>query len=514
MNMGFSRTKEDDVQRISTLVFITNFPDNVGAKDLWNACKQYGYVVDAFIPNKKSKAGKKFGFVRFINVFDVDRLVNNLCTVWIGSHRIHANIAKFHRQKGVNSNSASSQGNVPRDSSNGVKRDSEYRNNSKSYAYVAKGGTNEIEETESKPVLVLDDSCVNSQDFSCCLNGKIKEFDALANLKVVLENEGFNDISLKYLGGMWVMIVFKTLEVKNKFSSCAGVKSWFSQLIQASNDFLIDGRVTWVNIEGVPLKVWNDNTFKRIAAKWGSLLTMENSEEDNLHSKRLCVYTKGVHAICESFKILFQGKVYWLRAREIPGWNPDFEVKSDDSSDLDEDRSVGEFKDDFDGSGDSDEERHEGEVKEMQGENEVSMVPETDEQVPILTSGAVIGSSDNNGAQSEDPFNIYSLLNKNKVDDQKVSNSKESLKYPPGFTPCDTVEDHDLSSNQRAKKVGMESAGSGHVRKNEILRTGGSLLTVMEELIKVGQTMGFNMEGCTKNIEEIIESQGVDGVFR
>ncbi|GKE46196.1 nucleotide-binding alpha-beta plait domain-containing protein [Tanacetum coccineum] len=440
--MGFSRTKEDDVQRISTSVFVTNFPDNVGAKDLWNACKQYGYVVDAFIPNKKSKAGKKFGFVPFINVFDVDRLVNNLCTVWIGSHRIHANIAKFHRQKGVNSNSASSQGNVPRDSSNGVKRDSEYRNNSKSYAYVAKGGTNEIEETESKPVLVLDDS--------------IKEFDALANLKVVLENEGFNDISLKYLGGMWVMIVFKTLEVKNKFSSCAGVKSWFSQLIQASNDFLIDGRVTWVNIEGVPLKVWNDNTFKRIAAKWGSLLTMENSEEDNLHSKRLCVYTKGVHAI----------------------------LKSDDSSDSDEDRSVGEFKDDFDGSGDSDEERHEGEVKEMQGENEVSMVPETDEQVPNLTSGADIGSSDNNGAQSEDPFNIYSLLNKNKVDDQK-----------------------------RAKKVGMESAGSGHVRKNEILRTCGSLLTVMKELIKVGQTIGFNMEGCTKNIEEIIESQGVDGVF-
>ncbi|GJU65726.1 hypothetical protein Tco_1247561 [Tanacetum coccineum] len=38
----------------------------------------------------------------------------------------------------------------------------------------------------------------------------------------------------------------------------------------------------------------------------------------------------------------------------------------------------------------------------------------------------------------------------------------------------------------------------------------GSILQVMEELVKVGHTMGYNMEGCIKNIEEIIDSQGVD----
>nr|GEV22419.1 RNA-directed DNA polymerase, eukaryota [Tanacetum cinerariifolium] len=35
-------------------------------KDLWKVCKDYGIVVDVFIPNKKSKAGKRFAFVRFI----------------------------------------------------------------------------------------------------------------------------------------------------------------------------------------------------------------------------------------------------------------------------------------------------------------------------------------------------------------------------------------------------------------------------------------------------------------
>ncbi|GJT70341.1 RNA-directed DNA polymerase, eukaryota [Tanacetum coccineum] len=78
--MRSSRSKEDEVQRISTSVFVTNFPEVFSAKDLWNTCKQYGQVVDAYIPNKRSKAGKRFGFVRFVKVFDTERLVNNLCT--------------------------------------------------------------------------------------------------------------------------------------------------------------------------------------------------------------------------------------------------------------------------------------------------------------------------------------------------------------------------------------------------------------------------------------------------
>nr|GEY21821.1 nucleotide-binding alpha-beta plait domain-containing protein [Tanacetum cinerariifolium] len=420
--MGYQRSKEDDVQRISTSVFVTNFPDYAYAKDLWNACKQYGYVVDAFIPNRRTIAGKKYGFVRFIKVFDVDRLVNNLCTAWIGSHRIHANVAKFHRPKGFSGSKACNHKGEPKESANGSKPDSNYMSNPKSYAYVVKDGDNALGERDSNP---------------------IKELGSLANLKVVLENERFSDINLRYLGGMWVMIVFKV--------------SW---------------RVTWVNIKGVPLKVWNENTFKRIASKWGSFLTEENSEEDNLHSKRICIHTKGMLSIREAFKIIFQGKVYLVRAKEISGWNPDFELNNDENSDSEEDRSVGDFK----------------EVAEVSDPN------------------LIIGenSSDHIGTKSEDPFNIYSLLNKNKnsADEYKESNSKESLKFPHGFTPNVTDEEYQMNLH-RHNKGGMEFGGSGQVRKSVIPRTGGSFLTVIEELIKVGNTMGYNMEGCTKNIEEI-----------
>nr|GEZ02409.1 ChaC-like family protein [Tanacetum cinerariifolium] len=49
-------SKEEEVQKISTSIFITNFPDHAKTKDLWNICKQYGQVVDAFISDRKSKA--------------------------------------------------------------------------------------------------------------------------------------------------------------------------------------------------------------------------------------------------------------------------------------------------------------------------------------------------------------------------------------------------------------------------------------------------------------------------
>nr|GFA24265.1 nucleotide-binding alpha-beta plait domain-containing protein [Tanacetum cinerariifolium] len=78
VNMRSLRSKEDDVQKISSSVFVTNFPEQFSAKDLWNTCKVYGHVVDTYIPDRRSKIGKRFGFVHFINVFDTERLVNNL----------------------------------------------------------------------------------------------------------------------------------------------------------------------------------------------------------------------------------------------------------------------------------------------------------------------------------------------------------------------------------------------------------------------------------------------------
>ncbi|GJY65583.1 hypothetical protein Tco_0467821 [Tanacetum coccineum] len=120
--------------------------------------------------------------------------------------------------------------------------------------------------------------------------------------------------------------------------------------------------------------------------------------------------------------------------------------------------------------------------------------------------------------------------------------SEHSPQYPPGYTPKDGIETFcnngenskkecgefsqggheegvndvfkDIGSNKGSKDDVAESVCSGHFKKSVNPRTGGSILNLMEELVKVGQTMGYNMDGCMNNMTEIIESQGVKEGFR
>ncbi|GKA88550.1 hypothetical protein Tco_0810314 [Tanacetum coccineum] len=121
----------------------------------------------------------------------------------------------------------------------------------------------------------------------------------------------FDDINLRYMGGMWIMIDFKTEDTKAKFQSCLGATSWFSLLIQASKEFVIDERITWVDIEGIPLKLWSESTFNRIAAKWG-----------------IDAFYLG--------KLDEGGKRFLVRAKETMGWIPDFDEQEEDNSESEE----------------------------------------------------------------------------------------------------------------------------------------------------------------------------------
>nr|GEW30285.1 DIE2/ALG10 family [Tanacetum cinerariifolium] len=273
----------DDVNKISTSIFVTNFHDQFYAKDLWRVCKQYRNVVDAFIPHGRSKVGKRFGFVRFIRVSDIDRLVNNLCTIWVDRWKLYANKVRFHRLPLNKGKPHVTNIEVKDHVQTTVNSFNTTHGNSMPYINaVTKGTLYQGNEYENKQALVLDDSCLNQQDFSKSLIGKVKEFSSLTNLKVVLENKGFNNITVKTATSI-ISISFRQ-------------------------------KVTWVNAEGIPLK-----------------------DETSLHSRRICIKTKLVENIFESFKIIVKGKIYWVRAKEVSGWTPDFNDEEDEGSDSDED---------------------------------------------------------------------------------------------------------------------------------------------------------------------------------
>ncbi|GJX99122.1 nucleotide-binding alpha-beta plait domain-containing protein [Tanacetum coccineum] len=531
------RSKEDDVEKISLSIFITNFPDDCLAKDLFNSCKQYGHVVDSFIPNKRSINGKRFGFVRFINVFNKERLVNNLSTVWIGRHKLQANLARFERtlrtplkkpnhDKGESEKFFSSGGAVNLKKGEGL--------NSYVGAVMNKLVDNHSVEVQSQPAFVLDEDCLLDYDYSLALMGKVSDFGLLNNLKTTLIKEGFDKFILKYLGGFWVLIEFHSKEILEKFKSHVGVGSWFTSLEYASDSFYVDERVVWLDIEGIPMKAWTPNTFNKVSAKWGELIFVEDKENMSLNSKRICIKTKLVKNIFENRKIIIKGKVFWIRVKEVSGWVPGFMEDDDEEDSSEDDTSDNEFARDKS----TDEIQVEAEI-----EDEVEKVSDTIfENDNELAKDGTDNDIEEGEFQSEDPFNIYPILNKtnHKRIDKEVLNTKESLEFPPGFTPnivSDKKCDYDLNAEEQLlkqhenvyeningeyRKKGesqhpdgdRESNCSGSFRKSIGPTSGGSILDVLEEVIKVGQTMGYKMDGCASNIVEIIKIRGENESFQ
>ncbi|GAU31573.1 hypothetical protein TSUD_53950 [Trifolium subterraneum] len=81
----------------TTTFFITNFPDEVTEGDLRRTFARYWKVGEVYIPAKRDKFGRRFGFARFAEVQDVQTLLEKIEGTWIGTYKIRANLSKFRR---------------------------------------------------------------------------------------------------------------------------------------------------------------------------------------------------------------------------------------------------------------------------------------------------------------------------------------------------------------------------------------------------------------------------------
>ncbi|GJV09337.1 nucleotide-binding alpha-beta plait domain-containing protein [Tanacetum coccineum] len=435
-------SKEDDLVKISTSLFVTNFPDTCSAKDLFNFCKQYGHVVDAFIPLKRSKAGKRFGFVRFQR-------------------------PPVNENKSASLNGGGKNDNIKTNGSTNVYRNQKVSGGGQSYVNVVKGPNQKGRSNIEPPAMVLEDNCILSKDMTLCLLGRVKEFASLANLKVFFNNEGFTDLKICYM----------------------------------------EGRIAWVEIEGIPMKLWSENSFKRIASKWGVMLDIDDQEEPCFHSKRICVLTKSHRIISDELKIIHRGKVFWIRAKETTGWFPDFQEEADE-----DDQS------DVNSKGGMPNEKETGFVDDFDGEDVPETLFEEEEPLQNQSDAKSFGKHD---VKSEDPFRIYSLLKKT---DKKGSERSQVNEGEARGSNCENgdethfgMENNTVGVNQdnmNPKEEAIGSTCSEHFKKPKVSYTGGSILNLLDDVVKVGRVMGYNMDGCLANMENIIESQGVDEGFR
>ncbi|GJZ37124.1 RNA-directed DNA polymerase, eukaryota [Tanacetum coccineum] len=128
VTMRAQRSNEDQAVRISKSIFVTNFPDNPGSKELWKiVCWK------------------------------------SLYEIWIGRFHLHANVARFERANKPVKALGPSQSNAHGTFGSFVSAAKDFP---PLIAFVAP--------VSSSSALVLDDSCVVERDLSCYVMGRVE----------------------------------------------------------------------------------------------------------------------------------------------------------------------------------------------------------------------------------------------------------------------------------------------------------------------------------------------------
>nr|GEV60390.1 RNA-directed DNA polymerase, eukaryota [Tanacetum cinerariifolium] len=262
--------------------------------------------------------------------------------------------------------------------------------------------------------------------------------------------KGFLSVRTVYLGGLWVMIELNSSETKNKLMNHVGVASWFKSLHKVQAEFVAKERIVWIDIEGVPLHAWSRAMFAKIGSKWGEMMDLED---------------------------------------ELFVWSPMFKEIPEVEHSFDDVSTKGEANNVVEGSGlhNDDEESDTEAVSDTYfGDNVVNV-----DNAEVQGQEKDFGNPTVNVEVSSDPFNIYGQLN-NRKKDNGTAGSNTTPFFPPGFTPEVRQQGHCDNENPNVDNVVDTNAS----------------LYILDEMIKVGQTMGFSMVGCTKDIDGIIGSQG------
>ncbi|KAL4574270.1 hypothetical protein LXL04_021098 [Taraxacum kok-saghyz] len=331
---------QDQLENLSTSIYVANFPSHLTVKELWKICGTAGVVVDVYIGRSRNKLGQMFAFVRYIRVSDPKILVEDLCKIRIGTLHLHANVPRYPRKPANPLRKPST--NTPRERVKSHHADT-VPGPDVSYAKILKRQqpTVNVEETgqTASPSISIPSQVFIENAFPCAVIGCYKDVRAIENTRSMCHAEGFLDIEPIYLGGLWVLIDCQNTSTRDAFLAHNAFSSWFSILKPWHNDFVVTERIVWLEVEGIPLLAWGDETFRRIAAKWGELLFVDNSDGTNRCSIRMGVKTKHAALVYESTFLTVQAVEYCIRVRELSSWTPNF---LEGFKDEQEDRSDGE----------------------------------------------------------------------------------------------------------------------------------------------------------------------------
>ncbi|GKA34279.1 RNA-directed DNA polymerase, eukaryota [Tanacetum coccineum] len=277
----------------------------------------HGRLVDAFIANKLSKGGKRFGFIRFLGVKDANEFVKSLSNIWIGSFHLFITFAINQRSnpnpKPQTSKLTQSSNNLSNQNAFPLLSTSVTKNAiPETKAEQPKPNTN-LTHTNPKHIITINDQdLINVVNTDSILLVKLKDIESMSNMYTICRNEGFSDLNIHHVGGYWIWIQFPSSTACSKFQENESLKRLYSVKRAPSSNF----------------KLWEFFFF-------------EKEDSSALSSSRVCISTKSHRLIYENVQVKINKEIFEATVQEIGSWcikiNDDYiDISSNDKfKDLD-----------------------------------------------------------------------------------------------------------------------------------------------------------------------------------
>ncbi|GKC90225.1 hypothetical protein Tco_1150874 [Tanacetum coccineum] len=170
-------------------------------------------------------------------------------------------------------------------------------------------------QVDGERIILIEEKDLNNEIICRSVTGEVKATCFLYKLPVLCEEQGLNSIEVKLLGGLEVMVVKENEETATNVlkDKDHGLRRWVNKLRSASSiNRIAGGRMTWINILGIPVSCWNEGTFKKIAALHGTILAMSTCRlegNQNIIYGRVHTHTLNKGLIKEELNIKEEGEV-------------------------------------------------------------------------------------------------------------------------------------------------------------------------------------------------------------
>ncbi|PWA51450.1 hypothetical protein CTI12_AA427690 [Artemisia annua] len=180
------------------------------------------------------------------------------------------------------------------------------------------------EEKENLRMIEVGDDEVNMAFFNRCLLGEVKNPLFLSKLPSFCDEEGLNNVEIKTMDGLEIMMVFDNSEtVTNILNNINhGMRRWVHKMRRWSKHYILPGRLTWVNVMGVPVSCWSEHMFKNIVALHGRVIGTSNCNlegNQNLIVAKVQLHTRNKGLINKSLYIKVFGKNFKINIVEEVG---------------------------------------------------------------------------------------------------------------------------------------------------------------------------------------------------